>query len=91
MRDRSVVLSCKEPTELVIRARMWPLGEAFVTIRLAPAGEGATRVEMFEDFAAGPLRAVHTKINDVAAALPQRRVAAPASGSRHAPYAATPR
>ena len=66
VRDRSVVLSCAEPTELVLRARMWPLGEAHVTIRLAPADGGATQVTMFETFTDGPLRAVHTKLNDLA-------------------------
>jgi uncharacterized protein YndB with AHSA1/START domain len=65
VRDRSEVLSRTEPTELVVRARMWPLGEAKVVLRLAATGDGGTRVTIAEDFKAGPLRWVRTKINDL--------------------------
>ena len=66
LRDHTVVLACDEPNELVLRPHLWPLGEATVTIRLAPVGGGATRVTIIEEFAAGPLHWVRTKINDVA-------------------------
>jgi uncharacterized protein YndB with AHSA1/START domain len=65
VRDNSEVLSCAEPSELVVKARMWPLGEATIVIRLADTGDGGTRVTMYEDFAAGPLRWVRTKLNDL--------------------------
>ncbi len=32
---------------------------------LQPVGDGATRVRLGEDFAAGPLRWVHNKVNDL--------------------------
>ena len=65
VRDRSEVLSCAEPTELVLRARMWPLGEAKVILRLSDTGDGGTRVTIEEDFKAGPLRWIRTKVNDL--------------------------
>ena len=65
VRDSTVVLYCAEPSELVVQPRMWPLGEATVRIRLEPTGDGATRVTMAEDFAAGPLRWIRTKVNDL--------------------------
>jgi uncharacterized protein YndB with AHSA1/START domain len=65
VRDNSEVLSCAEPTELVVRARMWPLGEAKIAIRLVDTGNGGTRVTLAEDFKAGPLRWIRTKVNDL--------------------------
>jgi uncharacterized protein YndB with AHSA1/START domain len=66
LRDHTEVLACDEPRELVVQPHLWPLGEARVTIRLAPAGHGYTEVSLTEDFAAGPLRWMRTKINDLA-------------------------
>jgi uncharacterized protein YndB with AHSA1/START domain len=65
VRDNSEVISCAEPTELSLRAKMWPLGEATVVLRLSATGDGGTRVTIAEDFAAGPLRWVRTKVNDL--------------------------
>ncbi|HWH01754.1 MAG TPA: SRPBCC family protein [Pilimelia sp.] len=65
LRDRTEVLSCTEPTELVLQPHLWPLGEATVAIRLTPVGENATQVTIAEDFAAGPLRWLRSKINDL--------------------------
>jgi uncharacterized protein YndB with AHSA1/START domain len=65
VRDSTVVLTCNEPTELVVQPRLWPLGEATVAFRLTPTGDGGTLVTMAEDFAAGPLRWVRTKVNDL--------------------------
>jgi uncharacterized protein YndB with AHSA1/START domain len=66
LRDHTEVLSCTAPSELVVQPHLWPLGEATVTIRLTPVGDGATRVTMTEEFAAGPLRWLRTKIDDLA-------------------------
>jgi uncharacterized protein YndB with AHSA1/START domain len=65
VRDHTVVLACEEPRELIMQPHMWPLGEATVAIRLEPADGGGTRITMAEDFAAGPLRWIRTKVNDV--------------------------
>lgn len=64
VRDHTEVLACTEPTELIVHAKMWPLGEAQVILRLTATGDGRTRVTIGEDFAAGPLRWVRTKVND---------------------------
>jgi uncharacterized protein YndB with AHSA1/START domain len=64
LRDNTRVIRCDPPRELVLEARLRPLGVATVTIRLTPAGAG-TRVTMAEEFAAGPLQWVQTKINDL--------------------------
>jgi len=65
VRDNSEVLACTEPTELVVRAKMWPLGEATVALKLVDTGDGGTRVTLAEEFRAGPLRWVQTKVNDL--------------------------
>jgi uncharacterized protein YndB with AHSA1/START domain len=65
LHDKSTVLSVAPNRELVLRAGLWPLGEAMVKILLEPVGEGATRITMHEDFSAGPLRGLRTKINDL--------------------------
>jgi uncharacterized protein YndB with AHSA1/START domain len=65
LKDKSTVLSVVPDRELVLRAGLWPLGEAIVKIVLEPIGNGATRVTMQEDFNAGPLRRLRTKVNDL--------------------------
>ncbi|MEV5766260.1 SRPBCC family protein [Micromonospora sp. NPDC052213] len=65
LQDSSTVLACEPPRRLVIRAGLWPAGEAKVVFTLEPVGDGATRVRIGEDFAAGPLRWVRNKINDL--------------------------
>jgi hypothetical protein len=50
---------------LTLRAGLWPFGEATVDIVLEPAGPGATKVTIREDFHAGPLHWVKNKINDL--------------------------
>ncbi|MFG3700270.1 SRPBCC family protein [Micromonospora sp. NPDC047620] len=65
LQDSSTVLACEPPRRLVIRAGLWPAGEAIVAFTLEPVGDGATRVRIGEDFAAGPLRWVRNKINDL--------------------------
>lgn len=53
------------PHKLVLRAGLWPAGEAIVVFTLEPVGEHATRVRIGEDFAAGPLRWARNKLNDL--------------------------
>ncbi|MFG3715373.1 SRPBCC family protein [Micromonospora sp. NPDC047730] len=65
LQDSSTVLACEPPGRLVIRAGLWPAGEATVVFTLEPVGDGATRVRIGEDFAAGPLRWLRNKINDL--------------------------
>lgn len=63
--DSSRVLAMEESRRLCLNARLWPLGEAVVDIRLAASGENATRVTLQEDFEQGPLRWVQNKMNDL--------------------------
>jgi uncharacterized protein YndB with AHSA1/START domain len=64
--DTSRVLSADVDRQLTLKVMLWPLGEATVRIELEPAGPGATRVTMYEQFRAGPLHWVQNKINDLA-------------------------
>jgi uncharacterized protein YndB with AHSA1/START domain len=66
VQDRTDILACEPPTSLVMRPHLWPLGAAIVHLRLTPVGDRSTKVEMWEDFEAGPLRWVRTRINDLA-------------------------
>jgi uncharacterized protein YndB with AHSA1/START domain len=66
VRDRSEVLAADRPHRLVLRARVWPLGEASVFITVAGTGSGRSRVTICEEFAAGPLRRLKALVNDVA-------------------------
>ena len=65
LKDKSTVLSMEKDRELTVRAGLWPLGEAIIKIVLEPAGVSATKVTMYEDFNAGPLLWVRTKLNDL--------------------------
>lgn len=65
LRDKTVVLDSDPPRELVMRARLWPWGEATVRFTLEPHGVAGTKVRLEEDFAAGPLRWIRTKVNDL--------------------------
>lgn len=65
LHDSSTVLEMTPDRRLKMLAGLWPLGAALVDIRLEPAGPGATRVTMEEDFESGPLRVVRNKINDL--------------------------
>jgi uncharacterized protein YndB with AHSA1/START domain len=66
IRDRSEVLRMDRPHRLVLRARVWPLGEASVQITITETGPARSRITMREEFAAGPLRRLKTLLNDVA-------------------------
>lgn len=63
--DTTHVLRCDPPHRLVLRARMWPLGEATVAIGLARLDATTTRVTIEEDFSRGPLLWARTKVNDL--------------------------
>jgi uncharacterized protein YndB with AHSA1/START domain len=65
LHDSSTVLICEPDRRLRLNAGLWPLGAAVVDIRLEPAGDGATRVVMAEDFEAGPLLWARNKLNDL--------------------------
>jgi uncharacterized protein YndB with AHSA1/START domain len=65
LHDSSTVLSCDENRSLIVRAGLWPMGEATIGFTLEPVGSDATRVTMTEEFDAGPLRWVHNKLNDL--------------------------
>jgi len=65
LHDSSTVLSCEPERRLRLLAGLWPLGAAIVDIRLEPVPGGATRVTMYEQFQAGPLRWLRSKLNDL--------------------------
>jgi hypothetical protein len=52
--DTTHVLSSTAPTELVLRAKGWPAGEAKVVITVTPAGGESCTVAMAEDAVTGP-------------------------------------
>ena len=65
LHDKSTVLACDEPRALVLRAGLWPLGAATVTIRLRTVGDDATEVTMEEEFTHGPAIGLRNKISDL--------------------------
>ncbi|WP_319993795.1 MULTISPECIES: SRPBCC family protein [unclassified Micromonospora] len=66
LQDSSQVVACEPTHRLVLRAGLWPAGEAIVDFTLEPLdGGGRTRVRMGEDFVAGPLRWVSSRLNDL--------------------------
>ncbi|WP_346535061.1 SRPBCC family protein [Micromonospora sp. DPT] len=65
LHDSSTVLACEPPHKMVIKAGLWPAGEAIVVFTLEPVGADRTRVRIGEDFAAGPLRWLRNKLNDL--------------------------
>ena len=56
--DTSHVLACREGTELVLKARAWPAGEAQVRITLTAERADHTSVSMVEDATGGPGRLI---------------------------------
>jgi len=63
--DSTVAIAVEAPHELHLRPRMWPLGEAEVHITLTEIDPQHTRIRLAEDFRAGPLLWVRTKVNDL--------------------------
>jgi uncharacterized protein YndB with AHSA1/START domain len=52
--DTTHVLRSIEPTELVLRAKGWPAGEAKVVLTVTPGHAGSCTVAMAEDAVTGP-------------------------------------
>jgi len=64
LHDRTEVLECEPGRRLVLRARLWPFGEAQVRLSLEPL-PGGCRVTIGETFVSGPLGWLHNKANDL--------------------------
>ncbi|MCW3844176.1 SRPBCC family protein [Micromonospora yasonensis] len=65
LQDTSTVLACEAPHRLVLRAGIWPAGEAKVAFTLDPLPGDRTRVIIGEEFVAGPLHWIRNKLNDL--------------------------
>jgi hypothetical protein len=65
LRDHTTSLESQPGTLLLLKVRLWPLGAGRVRFDLEPAGHGATRVTLTEEFVEGPLLGLRNKINDV--------------------------
>jgi hypothetical protein len=65
VRDKSVVLDCEQDRMLLLRVRLWPMGEGRVRLNLTPMGISATQVTMIEHFPKGPMRWLHGKVTDI--------------------------
>lgn len=65
LHDSSTVVAMTPDRELVLKAGLWPLGQAKVHLTLEPVGAAQTRVTIQEEFEAGPLLFLRNKINDL--------------------------
>ncbi len=65
LHDQTSVVSCHPPTDLVLRARLWPVGEAQIAIHLERTADGGTQVTFAEEPTAGPFYWVQNKLNDL--------------------------
>ncbi|HEX6872267.1 MAG TPA: SRPBCC family protein, partial [Micromonosporaceae bacterium] len=65
VQDKTVSLRCEPPHLLILSPRMWPLGQAKVELELTEVRPDTTEVRLPEDFEAGPLRWLRTKVNDL--------------------------
>jgi uncharacterized protein YndB with AHSA1/START domain len=65
LHDSSTVVSMVPDRELLLKAGLWPLGQARIKFVLEPLGTNATRITMQEEFEAGPLLLVRNKLNDL--------------------------
>lgn len=63
--DTTLALASEPPRRLVLQPRLWPVGALTVAIELTPLAPNTTRVTMQEDVAAGPVRWLRTKVNDL--------------------------
>jgi uncharacterized protein YndB with AHSA1/START domain len=72
MHDTTVALSGDAPHTLRLRPRTWPLGEAEVHITLTEIDPDRTRITFAEDFQAGPLRRIPSRLRDFAINLRNR-------------------
>jgi uncharacterized protein YndB with AHSA1/START domain len=65
LRGHTPVLECEPPKRLVLRPRLWPVGELTVAIDLIPRSDNTTRVVLKEQITGGPAIAARNKVNDV--------------------------
>lgn len=65
IRHVSTALDYEQDRMLLLRAGLWPLGEAMIRLELTPIGPSATRVTMREHFVKGPMYLLQNKINDL--------------------------
>jgi len=63
--DETRVEKCVPREELVLRAKIWPVGEARVTLRLSDA-PGGCRIEMSEVAVAGLMKALPEAVQQAA-------------------------
>ncbi len=85
--DTTHVLSSQEPSELVLKARGWPAGEARVVISITPRSQDGCTVQIEEDATAGPGTLVPQPVRQMAIAPRNvealRRLAYLAEGRHH--------
>jgi hypothetical protein len=65
LQDTTTVVACEPQRSLILKAGLWPLGQAQVHIDLVPRDGISTAVTMTENFEAGPLLVLRNKINDL--------------------------
>lgn len=70
--DETVVLSCTPQEELVLLARLGPVGAARITLRLSDIEGGGCRIEMHEVAVEGPMKLMPDRIQ-LAAFWPRNR------------------
>ena len=63
--DTTSVLEWQEPRHAMLKARGWPIGEAYVSIDIQDTASGCI-VRLTEDVVAGPARLIPTPLSDVA-------------------------
>jgi hypothetical protein len=91
LNDVTEVVACEPPYRIVLKARGWPAGEAYVDLRIDPDEEGVTTVTLGEDASSGPGRLVPSALRRRAIQLRNaetlRRLAFVAEGGGAAPSA----
>lgn len=65
LKDKTVSVEADPPRSLLLRPRMWPLGEFAVRFTLIALNECETKVKMAEEPVAGALQWVPMRLDDV--------------------------
>lgn len=65
LHDVTRVLEYHHPSQLILRARLWPMGHLRIHIDMASVTESSTKVVLREEFEDGPMLWLRTKINDL--------------------------
>ena len=65
LQDHTVAVECQPGSRLVMRPRLWPVGELTVTITLTPVGTDRTKITLHEDVIGGPAHWLRNRINDL--------------------------